>query len=344
MWIGLPSRRARGLLDRAIVRLLPAVPRPIVRRLSSRYIAGPSLDDAIRVVAAEREGKLATVDVLGEEIATPTRPAAIAGQYHDVLARIDDEGLDANISIKLTGLGLELDRGALSREPRGGRRRCRGARQVRAHRHGGLVDDRRARSPSTASCATTGTRTSVSCCRRTCAERYDADLPGLDNVRHLQGDLRRAGRNRVPGADEVRASYVRCLERAARPGRVRRDRDPRRAADRRGAARRRSGGDLPPDRYEFQMLLGVRLRPRRRAGRGRASGCASTSRRDGWTSTGAAAAGTGERRRRRVRAASHGAPRRSGRCRRHAEILRRIQGVRMSSRGSSRRSTRPSSA
>jgi proline dehydrogenase len=39
-----------ALLDRAIVRLLPAVPKPVVRRLSSRYIAGPSVDDAVRVV------------------------------------------------------------------------------------------------------------------------------------------------------------------------------------------------------------------------------------------------------------------------------------------------------
>ena len=43
-------RRAVALLDRAIVRLLPAVPKPVVQRLSSRYIAGPALDDAIRVV------------------------------------------------------------------------------------------------------------------------------------------------------------------------------------------------------------------------------------------------------------------------------------------------------
>src|SRR5262249_22769899 len=39
-----------SLLDKTIVRLLPAVPRPLVRHLSSRYIAGPSIDDAVRVV------------------------------------------------------------------------------------------------------------------------------------------------------------------------------------------------------------------------------------------------------------------------------------------------------
>ena len=98
------------VFDRAIVWLLPAVPKGVVQRLSSRYIAGPSLDDAMRVVGRlNAKGKLATVDVLGEEITTPTRRRAITGQYHDVLARIDEGGLDANVSVKLTGLGLELD-------------------------------------------------------------------------------------------------------------------------------------------------------------------------------------------------------------------------------------------
>jgi len=98
------------LLDRGIARLLPIVPRPVVRRLSSPYIAGPALEDAVRVVRRLNvDGKLATVDVLGEEITNAGEAREIARQYHQVLARIESEGLDANISVKLTGLGLELD-------------------------------------------------------------------------------------------------------------------------------------------------------------------------------------------------------------------------------------------
>ena len=40
------------ILDRALVRLLPAVPRPVVRSISSRYIAGPELSDASATVRA----------------------------------------------------------------------------------------------------------------------------------------------------------------------------------------------------------------------------------------------------------------------------------------------------
>ncbi len=78
------------------------MPRPVVQRLSSRYIAGPALDDAVRVVRElNADGRLATIDVLGEEIANPEEAAAIARAYHEVLARIDAEGLTSNISVKL---------------------------------------------------------------------------------------------------------------------------------------------------------------------------------------------------------------------------------------------------
>jgi proline dehydrogenase len=101
--------RAVAIYDRAIVRLLPAVPKPIVRRLSAPYIAGPSLPDACRAVKALNAlGKMATVDVLGEEISNADEAAAIVRAYEDVLDAIEREGLDSNISVKLTGLGLEL--------------------------------------------------------------------------------------------------------------------------------------------------------------------------------------------------------------------------------------------
>jgi proline dehydrogenase len=99
-----------SLLDRAIVGVLPAVPKPIVRRLSSRYIAGATLADALRVVAElNAAGKLATVDVLGEEVSTEAEAEAIAAAYVEALDAFEARGLDANVSVKPTGLGLKLD-------------------------------------------------------------------------------------------------------------------------------------------------------------------------------------------------------------------------------------------
>jgi proline dehydrogenase len=98
-----------ALLDRAIVRFLPAVPKPVVRRISERYIAGTEIEDACRVVRELNDaGKMATIDVLGEEIAKREEALEITREYDDVFATIEREQLDSNVSVKLTGLGLKL--------------------------------------------------------------------------------------------------------------------------------------------------------------------------------------------------------------------------------------------
>jgi proline dehydrogenase len=98
------------LLDRAIVRVLPAVPRPVVKRLSQRYIAGPTLADAVAAVhELNEQGKMATIDVLGEEISRREEAKALLDEYEEVFETIAREDLNSNISVKLTGLGLELD-------------------------------------------------------------------------------------------------------------------------------------------------------------------------------------------------------------------------------------------
>jgi proline dehydrogenase len=99
-----------AIFDRAIVRMLPAVPRPLVQKLSERYIAGPELKDARETVRRlNAEGKVATIDVLGEEITTEEEAAAIVRAYLDVFADIERCGLDSGVSVKLTALGLNLD-------------------------------------------------------------------------------------------------------------------------------------------------------------------------------------------------------------------------------------------
>ncbi|HSL64790.1 MAG TPA: proline dehydrogenase family protein [Gaiellaceae bacterium] len=95
--------------DRAIVRMLPAVPRPVVKRLSSRYIAGETMADAEQVVRElNARGKTATIDVLGEEIRSAAETEGFVRAYLDVLAEIERAGIDANVSVKPTALGLKL--------------------------------------------------------------------------------------------------------------------------------------------------------------------------------------------------------------------------------------------
>jgi len=100
-----------ALLDRAIVSALPAVPKPVVRLISQRYIAGERIEDACGVVKdLNAAGKMATIDVLGEEVTTPEEARHIAYAYDDVFRAIDEQALDSNVSVKLTGMGLKLGR------------------------------------------------------------------------------------------------------------------------------------------------------------------------------------------------------------------------------------------
>jgi proline dehydrogenase len=98
-----------GLLGRALARSLPLVPRPVVRKVASRYIAGEELADALRAVRGlNAAGKLATLDVLGEEVRTEAEAAEIVRGYLEALEAIEHEGLHTGVSVKPTALGLEL--------------------------------------------------------------------------------------------------------------------------------------------------------------------------------------------------------------------------------------------
>src|SRR5215831_11976856 len=101
-----------SLLDKAISLTLPAVPKPIVGHFSKRYIAGTSVDDALRVARAlASEGAMTTLDILGEFISSLAEADANAAAYVDLLRRIAAEPLpNTNVSVKLTALGLLLDR------------------------------------------------------------------------------------------------------------------------------------------------------------------------------------------------------------------------------------------
>jgi proline dehydrogenase len=85
------------------------VPKPVVQLFSSRYIAGSTLAEAVECVRGlNRDGAMATVDVLGEEITHEDLARGIAQAYDDVFAAIDEASLDSNVSVKLTALGLGL--------------------------------------------------------------------------------------------------------------------------------------------------------------------------------------------------------------------------------------------
>ncbi|PID39276.1 MAG: proline dehydrogenase [Proteobacteria bacterium] len=99
-----------SLFDRIVVGAMPLVPRVVVERVASRYVAGESLTAAIETVRKlNGESTMATLDVLGEEVTDDAQAAVTVDEYCEALQTIRDEGLDSNVSVKLTALGLHAD-------------------------------------------------------------------------------------------------------------------------------------------------------------------------------------------------------------------------------------------
>jgi proline dehydrogenase len=95
---------------------IPFIPRSLVKKISRRYIAGGTLDDAIeRVQMLNASGFSATLDVLGETVASTDAAEAMAGEYMKVLDAIRAHRLNAEISIKPSALGLLVDEGHCER-------------------------------------------------------------------------------------------------------------------------------------------------------------------------------------------------------------------------------------
>jgi proline dehydrogenase len=104
-------------LNRLIVAAMPLVPRPIVRRVAHRYVAGETLEHALETVRAlNARGCMATLDVLGEDVSQIEETERTVDEYVRALDSIAARGLDSNVSVKLTALGLKIDRDHCRRE------------------------------------------------------------------------------------------------------------------------------------------------------------------------------------------------------------------------------------
>jgi proline dehydrogenase len=80
-----------------------------MRRMSHRFVAGESLEEALKAARECNDaGMLATLDYLGENVSTPADAQKARDAYLEIFDRIAQEKLNANVSCKLTQLGLDL--------------------------------------------------------------------------------------------------------------------------------------------------------------------------------------------------------------------------------------------
>jgi proline dehydrogenase len=87
---------------------------PFARGVARRFVAGETIDDAIRAAHALNEaGATVTLDYLGESVSSRDEARASADVYLQLLERITAEGLRANVSLKMTQMGQDIDEGFL---------------------------------------------------------------------------------------------------------------------------------------------------------------------------------------------------------------------------------------
>jgi proline dehydrogenase len=245
--------------DRIIVASLPAVPRIVVRRIADRYIAGEGLTDAVATVRdLNARGAIATVDVLGEFIRIPDEAEATATEYEHALDAIAAERLDANVSVKLSALGIEIDRDLVDRTLQ------RVLASAERHgifvridmEHSGLTDQTLELYRGLRAAGHDDVGIVVQAYMRRSADDVAA-LAGLTpNVRIVKGIYLEPEAIAYQHMPEINANYLRLIEQlfdqGSYVGIATHDRalvaGALKVIERRGLGR---------DRYEFQMLLGV---------------------------------------------------------------------------------------
>jgi proline dehydrogenase len=99
------------ILNQLITTVLPLIPKTIVGQVAKRYIAGIHLSDGVRVTKnLNINGMMATMDLLGEDVKNVGESEIVKNGILAILRSIQEHGLNSNVSVKPTQLGLKIDK------------------------------------------------------------------------------------------------------------------------------------------------------------------------------------------------------------------------------------------
>jgi len=249
--------------------ILRAAESPFLQRLvrrygmrlgAARFVAGETLDECVAVLRElNAAGLRANTTLLGEAILDPDGAARVAAEYEHVLDRLAAEQLRANVALKLTHLGLSLDEDLAARNlERVVARAGTLGSFVRIDMEQSVYVDATLRVYErlrAAGHANVGT-VLQSYLRRSPAD-LERLLPLQPNLRVVKGAYLEPASIALPEKRDVDLAYVRLVERGLRGGAyvAVATHDERIIRHVRAFAAREG---VPGDRYEFQMLYGVR--------------------------------------------------------------------------------------
>ena len=227
---------------------------------AARFVAGETLDESVTVLRRlNDQGLHANTTILGEDVADAEEARVVATEYEDVLQRLHDEKLRANVALKLTHLGLDVGEDVAYENVR---RLVVKAQELGNFiridmEYSGVVDQtlgiyRRLRE---------GGLDNVGTVLQSYLYRTEDDLESLlplePNLRFVKGAYLEPPEVAYPEKSDVDAAYVRLIERSLRgPGYTAIATHDERIIDHAIGFTEREG--IARDRFEFQMLHGVR--------------------------------------------------------------------------------------
>jgi proline dehydrogenase len=239
---------------------------PFASAAARRFVAGETIDDAVRAARELNQGGMTvTMDYLGESVRDRAEATAAADQYLRIIDRIAADGIDGNVSLKLTQMGQDIDEGFLRENV--GRVLDRGREHDMFVRFDMESSDYVQRTLDFfGRLWDQGIRNAgivlQSMLRRTEADVLWANERGI-RVRLCKGAYAEPDTVAYPDKRDVDASFVRCtrllLEHGNYPGIATHD---ERMIDAAIDFARAHG--IGPDRFEFQLLYGVRRDLQRR--------------------------------------------------------------------------------
>ncbi len=243
----------RGSLARLAVRS------PLTRPVVARFVAGEELDEALAAIETlRRAGLRSTVDVLGESITSADLAGTAGDRYVATLYALSARGLDANVSVKLTQMGLAIDRDVCRSNVL---RILDAARDVSGFVRFDMEDHTQTDATlaiwEEAHAAYPGTGVVIQAALRRSAADVDRIVAAGGRVRLCKGAYDEPGTVAYVSKRAVDANYVRLMERLLMSGEYHAlaTHDPRIIARAIAFAGREGVG---PERFEFQMLYGVR--------------------------------------------------------------------------------------
>jgi proline dehydrogenase len=231
------------------------------KRLAQRFVAGETLEEAIRAVdPLNKNGITASLDLLGESVHTEREAQAAAREILTMLDRINERRVQANVSLKLTQMGLDISEElciALMHDVVG---RARDLRTfIRIDMEDSTFTERTLRLFEDRLHPSYGDHVGIvlqSYLYRTLAD-VERAIAIKARVRLCKGAYREPATVAYPEKADVDANYVRCMHKLLSEGNypALATHDERIIKE---AKRYVRANDIGPDRFEFQMLYGVR--------------------------------------------------------------------------------------